>query len=107
MGRIWSRPEERELTVHVLTGDRKRAGTDANVWLILYDEKGQATESFKLNRTLHNDHERGATCTFFFPSGVGFGQPMKQRPFAKLQAVNYDICWNRLLPVATIQNGLT
>ncbi|GFW68177.1 PLAT domain-containing protein [Trichonephila clavipes] len=63
MGRIWSHlrhdATDRELIIHVTTGDRKRAGTDANVWLILYDEKEQATDSIKLNRTLKNDHERG------------------------------------------------
>ncbi|XP_042907350.1 allene oxide synthase-lipoxygenase protein isoform X1 [Parasteatoda tepidariorum] len=67
----------RELTIHVTTGDRKKAGTDANIWIILHDENGQSTDIIKLNRTLKNDHERGQKCTFFASSGNGFGLPLK------------------------------
>lgn len=67
----------RQLVVHVTTGDKKRAGTDANVWLILYDENDLSTECIKLNRSLKNDNERGDTCTFFVDSGHGFGHPLK------------------------------
>ncbi|KAG8197556.1 hypothetical protein JTE90_007292 [Oedothorax gibbosus] len=67
----------RELMIHVTTGDKKRAGTDANVWLILYDETDQSTECVKLNRTLKNDNERGETCSFVVSSGHGFGHPIK------------------------------
>ncbi|XP_035228513.1 allene oxide synthase-lipoxygenase protein-like [Stegodyphus dumicola] len=81
MGRVWSHlrhdETDRELTIHVTTGDRKRAGTDANIWMIIHDEKGHSTNTIKLNRTLKNDHERGATCTFFACSGQGFGLPSK------------------------------
>lgn len=83
MGRVFSHfrhdDSDRELIIHVTTGDRKRAGTDANVWLILYDEKGQSTDTIKLGHAFKNDHERGATCTFTAYSGNGFGYPLKVR----------------------------
>lgn len=83
MGRVWSHIRhdntDRELIIHVTTGDCKRAGTDANVWLILHDENGQTTDTIKLGHLLKNDHERGATCTFHACSGNGFGHPLKVR----------------------------
>ncbi|XP_054721720.1 polyunsaturated fatty acid 5-lipoxygenase-like [Uloborus diversus] len=81
MGRIWSHfhqgETDRELTIYVTTGDRRKAGTDANVWLILHDEKGQSTDTIKLGHPFRNDHERGATCDFKAFSGDGFGFPYK------------------------------
>lgn len=81
MGRVFShfRQDEsnRELIIHVTTGDRKGAGTDANVWIILHDEKGQSTDTIKLGHTFRNDNERGATCKFPACSGNGFGYPLK------------------------------
>lgn len=81
MGRVFSHfrhdDTDRELIIHVTTGDRKRAGTDANVRIILYDEKGQSTDTIKLGHAFKNDHERGATCTFSACSGNGFGYPLK------------------------------
>lgn len=83
MGRVFSHfrhdDSDRELIIHVTTGDRKRAGTDANVWLILYDEKGQSTDTIKLGHSFKNDHERGSTCTYQASSGNGFGYPLKVR----------------------------
>ena len=49
---------------HVKTGDRKGAGTDANVWLVLHDEHGKSSKETKLNSLLHNDHERGETSSY-------------------------------------------
>lgn len=49
---------------HVKTGDRKGAGTDANVWLVLHDEHGNASKETKLNSTFHNDHERGQMSSY-------------------------------------------
>lgn len=81
MGRVFSQlrqdDSDRQLIIHVTTGDRKRAGTDANIRMILYDEKGQATDTIKLGRAFRNDHERGSTCTYAHFSGNGFGYPLK------------------------------
>ncbi|GBM46658.1 hypothetical protein AVEN_274155-1 [Araneus ventricosus] len=97
MGRIWSHlrhdETDRELVIHVTTGDRKRAGTDANVWIILYDEKDQATDTIKLNRTLKNDHERGDTCTFLACSGNGFGQPIKADSSILIKRPPAGVAW--------------
>lgn len=83
MGRAFSHfrhdDSDRELIIHVITGDRKRAGTDANVWMILSDEKEQSTDTIKLGRAFRNDHERGSTCTYAACSGNGFGYPLKVR----------------------------
>lgn len=68
---------DRELMIYVTTGDRRKAGTDANVWLIIYDTDDEPTDTIKLNRTFHNDHERGQTCKFAACSGNNFGQPYK------------------------------
>lgn len=45
--------------VVVKTGDKKRAGTDANVRVILHDDKGQKTKAAKLDNFLRDDFERG------------------------------------------------
>lgn len=45
--------------VVVKTGDKKRAGTDANVQIILHDAKGQKTKAAKLDNFLRDDFERG------------------------------------------------
>lgn len=92
MGRIFSHfrhdDSDRELIIHVTTGDRKRAGTDANVRMILYDEKGQSTETIKLGHAFKNDHERGSTCTYAASSGHGFGYPLKVRNYL-FKLINY------------------
>lgn len=51
-------------SVYVKTGDRRNAGTDANVYIILYDEKNNKTSPFKLDNFLKNDLERGHLDTF-------------------------------------------
>ena len=53
--------------IYVKTGDRKHAGTDANVKVILYDVKGQKSPEIKLDCIFHNDFERGQTDTFQAP----------------------------------------
>lgn len=58
--------------VHVRTGDRKGAGTDANVFIILEDVDGKRTPETKLDKLLHNDHERGQTCTYQIYTAQGF-----------------------------------
>jgi arachidonate 5-lipoxygenase len=50
--------------VVVKTGDKKRAGTDANIQIILHDAKGQQTKAAKLDNFLRDDFERGQTDKF-------------------------------------------
>ncbi|CAL4102967.1 unnamed protein product, partial [Meganyctiphanes norvegica] len=47
--------------VRVITGDRRNAGTDANVYIILTDERGQNSKDLHCNLLFRNDHERGQT----------------------------------------------
>lgn len=81
MGRTWSHfkhdKTDRELIIHVTTGDRKNAGTDANIYMIIHDDVGQKTAKIKLGHTLKNDNERGSTCTYEACSGNNFGLPYK------------------------------
>ncbi|KAK6172842.1 hypothetical protein SNE40_016420 [Patella caerulea] len=48
-----------DILIYVATGDKKNAGTDANVAIILHDEAGNFTEKIVLDRFLRNDFERG------------------------------------------------
>lgn len=50
--------------IHVRTGDRKGAGTDANVWMVLHRADGRASRTIRLNALLRNDHERGTVSVF-------------------------------------------
>uniref|UniRef100_T1IPC8 Lipoxygenase domain-containing protein n=1 Tax=Strigamia maritima TaxID=126957 RepID=T1IPC8_STRMM len=50
--------------VHVRTGDRHGAGTDANVKIILRDERGRESDECSLNHFFKNDNERGKTSSF-------------------------------------------
>ncbi|KAK3099754.1 hypothetical protein FSP39_009132 [Pinctada imbricata] len=50
--------------ITVKTGDRKRAGTDANVTIVLRDCKGNSTKEAKLDNFLRDDFERGRTDKF-------------------------------------------
>lgn len=45
--------------VLVKTGDRKRAGTDANVRIVLHGEDDNATQPVKLDKRFRDDFERG------------------------------------------------
>ncbi|KAK6172843.1 hypothetical protein SNE40_016421 [Patella caerulea] len=51
--------ENADVKIYVCTGDKKNAGTDANVTIILHDEAGNFTEKIVLARFLRNDFERG------------------------------------------------
>ncbi|XP_071125883.1 polyunsaturated fatty acid 5-lipoxygenase-like isoform X4 [Mytilus edulis] len=48
-----------QYTVYVKTGDKKFAGTDANVYIILYDSGGNKTQEFHLDKFFRDDFERG------------------------------------------------
>ena len=62
-----------DFVIHVTTGDRDGAGTDSNVFVRLFDGKGNQTEAIKLDRPLRNDLERGATDSFPALGADGFG----------------------------------
>ncbi|XP_037075252.1 LOW QUALITY PROTEIN: polyunsaturated fatty acid 5-lipoxygenase-like [Pollicipes pollicipes] len=54
--------------IHVHTGDRKAAGTDANVYVQLRDSAGHVTAPRRLDHWLFNDLERGTVCQYPFPA---------------------------------------
>ncbi|XP_076446963.1 allene oxide synthase-lipoxygenase protein-like [Babylonia areolata] len=56
-----------EYTVYIRTGDRKNAGTDANVRIVLHDDKGHRSDQIVLDNFLRNDFERGALDQFEVP----------------------------------------
>lgn len=66
MGNCMEGPSS-EYIIHIRTGDRKNAGTDANVRIILHDEKGNCSDEITLDNFLRNDFERGATDKFEVP----------------------------------------
>ncbi|CAM1304938.1 ALOX5 (predicted) [Pycnogonum litorale] len=61
-----------EHVVFVKTGNRKGAGTDANVWMIVYDDNGARMPPVKLSSIIMNDHERGDTNRYYLPKVEGF-----------------------------------
>ena len=60
--------------VHVHTGDRKSAGTDANVYVQLRDTTGRVTAPRLLDHWFFNDLERGTTCSYPVPSDPELGE---------------------------------
>ena len=48
-----------DYVVHVRTGDRKRAGTDANIRIIFHDNRGNKTDKIRLHNVFKNDFECG------------------------------------------------
>ena len=74
MGNDFSSLLGRRFQVSVTTGDLKGAGTNANVFLVLYDETGMASSSLKLDKAFHDDLERGRTDEYRGPrSDTDFG----------------------------------
>ncbi|XP_067141773.1 allene oxide synthase-lipoxygenase protein-like [Centruroides vittatus] len=67
------RERKRKLKVHVRTGDRKGAGTDSNVYLLIKDKIGNRSEEFKLDHWWRNDLERGTTDSFDINVDINFG----------------------------------
>lgn len=57
----------------VKTGDQEGAGTDANVYVALEDEKGLVTPSVKLDKIFYNDLERSKRDTYNLECPVDFG----------------------------------
>ncbi|OQV17101.1 Allene oxide synthase-lipoxygenase protein [Hypsibius exemplaris] len=92
--------------VHVKTGDRKGAGTDATVWVRLRDESGQWTDEIKLSSFWHNDHERGQLDSFPLLTahiGVKFGELDKLEIWR--DAFGIGDSW--FLDVITVENIVT
>lgn len=63
-----------DFKVHVTTGDKLGAGTDATVYLQLVDVSGARCEPARLDHLFVNDHERGQTHTYGI-CATGLRQP--------------------------------
>ncbi|XP_033639994.1 arachidonate 5-lipoxygenase-like [Asterias rubens] len=63
--------------IYVKTGDRKGAGTDANIFIILHNANDVASKEVKLDRLFHDDFERGKTDDFKAKLPSDFG-PVKR-----------------------------
>ncbi|XP_076360034.1 allene oxide synthase-lipoxygenase protein-like isoform X1 [Tachypleus tridentatus] len=77
MGSTFSFFSTPQFEVHVVTGNRRGAGTDANVWLTIYDEHGKKSPVVKLNHPWKNDHERDSTSKYPIHPIEGFGKVHK------------------------------
>ncbi|XP_045601793.1 allene oxide synthase-lipoxygenase protein isoform X3 [Procambarus clarkii] len=62
--------------LHLVTGDRRGAGTDANVYVVLYDSHGRASAPISSNKKLTNDNERGSTTTVDLKADCGLQGPI-------------------------------
>lgn len=67
------RPQYR---LHVVTGDRRGAGTDANVYVVVHDINGRASTPILSNKVFRNDNERGATTTVDISADLGLQGPI-------------------------------
>ncbi|XP_005095778.2 allene oxide synthase-lipoxygenase protein [Aplysia californica] len=67
MGCVFTSPVT-DYMIYVQTGDRRNAGTDANVKIIMHDEDGDASEPITLDNYFRNDFERGCLDTFHVPA---------------------------------------
>ncbi|XP_045132500.1 polyunsaturated fatty acid 5-lipoxygenase-like isoform X2 [Portunus trituberculatus] len=74
----------------VKTGDQEGAGTDANVWVVLEDEKGRATPRFKLDKILYNDLERSKRDTYKVDCPEEFGRVARIRLSRDSQGIADD-----------------
>lgn len=65
MGNCVSEVDDKtDFYIHVHTGDRKGAGTDANISIILFDENGGKSEEYPLDNFFRNDFESGSVDKF-------------------------------------------
>ena len=60
-----------DYVIHVRTGDRKRAGTDANIRIILHGNDGTKTEKMRLHNVFKNDFECGQLDEFVIQKQMG------------------------------------
>ncbi|XP_070566961.1 polyunsaturated fatty acid 5-lipoxygenase-like [Ptychodera flava] len=63
--------------ITVETGDLKGAGTNANVYIILHDDKGQKSKEIKLDVFMRNDFERGRRDIFTISGIANLGDIRK------------------------------
>ena len=78
MGNIFQRGDSRyssdtDIVVKVKTGDKKGAGTDANVKIAFVNEKGVLSDSYKLDVLWRNDFEAGSLDDFEIKKIPNFG----------------------------------
>ncbi len=67
MGNLCSVEGRIDHWIYIKTGDRKNAGTDANIKMILYDVRNIKSPEMSFNCAFRNDFERGQTDTFQCP----------------------------------------
>ena len=65
---------EPDYAIHVKTGDRKGAGTDANVYIALYNDYGKRSRDIQLDCKFKDDFERGSLDTFPVSNLPNFGR---------------------------------
>ncbi|KAK4287142.1 hypothetical protein Pmani_039782 [Petrolisthes manimaculis] len=58
-----------DVAIEVVTGDRRGAGTDCKVFVILHDDKGRTSPSLRLNKRFTTNC-RAQTCTFRKNTGL-------------------------------------
>lgn len=73
---LFGNSSETHYRLHVITGDRRGAGTDANVYVILHDRQGHASQPISLNKVFSNDNERGSTTTLELKEDCGIAGPV-------------------------------
>ncbi|XP_071128944.1 polyunsaturated fatty acid 5-lipoxygenase-like [Mytilus edulis] len=91
--------------ISVKTGDKKGAGTDANVYIILYG-KGPQTSKYNLDTFFKNDFEQGSIDDYTVDSDVNI--PEVQR--IELWRDNYGLFSNWYLDwieVTNVESGIT
>lgn len=62
--------------LHVVTGDRRGAGTDANVYVKVHDALGNSSDPLPLNKVFRNDNERGSTTSIDLKEDCGIAGPV-------------------------------
>ncbi|BFZ15082.1 hypothetical protein BsWGS_18122 [Bradybaena similaris] len=67
MGCAFQKPSS-DIMIYVQTGDRRNAGTDANVRIIMHDDDGHSSTAITLDNYFKNDFERGCLDTFHVPA---------------------------------------
>eukprot|EP00057_Strongylocentrotus_purpuratus_P032934 XP_789433.2 PREDICTED: arachidonate 5-lipoxygenase [Strongylocentrotus purpuratus] len=64
----------KDYNIHVKTGDRKGAGTDANVYIALHNDQGKRSRDIQLDCKFKNDFERGKVDTYPVSNLPNFGR---------------------------------
>ena len=72
MGNLCSGGFQHEITV--VTGNRKGAGTDANIYMQMFDDQGNESKEFKLDNLFKDDFEKAKANVFKGPVLETFGR---------------------------------